>query len=445
METFKLKSIILPAAFLLLAFVVAGSFTASAIERTEVLRRAAEFADHEWECSEENTKASCADNYECDYTPGTYIGLPYDWGGYKTVQQFDEDLENGLAAGSHSKDGVLACTTGLDCSGFVSQCWGAGHNSTSSMHTITDEIDLADIEPGDAFNKAGSHIVLFAYYRPDGVPAYYEAAGGVHKTWLNTTASWASLNGYVTLKYEDIEGEGPADDDDDGPAGTIDDPIIIEKFPFIDDRDTRRAKSREFDEYNCKPGTYEWGGEYIYYFELDDAGVLTASVNCGSGADIDLHVLTALDEDACLERDDKNIEMFLEAGEYYLVADTWTKSDGTEYPGAYHLEVYFDIDSDDDDDNNDNNDNDDDDNDNNDDNDDTKPDAGDTDDDDNNDDDNDNNDDNDEEPTFVDELFESEDCECNVSRTGGGASGLIFLLLAMAAALFAKKRIYGKR
>ena len=45
----------------------------------------------------------------------------------------------------------------------------------------------------------------------------------------------------------------------------------------------------------------------------------------------------------------------------------------------------------------------------------------------------------------VDELFESEDCECNVSRTGGGANNLIFLLLALSAALFARNRYSGKR
>ncbi|GAB4288726.1 MAG: hypothetical protein Kow0090_01120 [Myxococcota bacterium] len=329
----------------LLVSLLAYVSTAGAIERKEALQRAGEFANHEWSCTKANTTADCSASYKSDYCPGTYIGLPYDWGGYKTIPEFDADIAAGQGAGSHSWHGVLECTTGHDCSGFVTQCWRAPHNSTSSMYTITTEIELSEVLPADAFNKAGSHIVLFAFYREDGVPVFYEAAGDANKVWLNSTASWNYLKGYKTIRYTNIEGEAPdlGDDDDtaSGPAGTEDDPIPIEKFPFVDDRNTRKAKSREFDEYNCKPGTYEWGAEFIYFFDLKEEGTISISITDGPDTDVDIHILSSLSEDACLARDDKHIEAFLSAGRYYIVIDTWTDNSGKEYPGSYHLEAYF--------------------------------------------------------------------------------------------------------
>lgn len=47
---------------------------------------------------------------------------------------FDQGIEDGLGAGSYPDDGILDCTVGLNCSGFVSQAWQTGHYTTSSMH-----------------------------------------------------------------------------------------------------------------------------------------------------------------------------------------------------------------------------------------------------------------------------------------------------------------------
>ena len=50
--------------------------------------------------------------------------------------EFDQGIKNGLGAGSYPADGILSCTVGLDCSGFVSQAWAAPHHTTSNLDQI---------------------------------------------------------------------------------------------------------------------------------------------------------------------------------------------------------------------------------------------------------------------------------------------------------------------
>ena len=60
------------------------------------------------------------------------------------------------------------------------------------------------------------------------------------------------------------------------------------------------------------------------------------------GVDVDVHLLSALDASACLARDDTDIRYpDLAPGTYWIIADTWTKADGTQLPGPYHLEARF--------------------------------------------------------------------------------------------------------
>ena len=177
--------------------------TIQAIPRAKVLQNAEAFATHVWHCSEENAKASCSGDWECDWEAGhDYMGLPYDWGGYYTIPQFDEALASGLGAGSHSWHGVLSCTAGLDCSGFVSQSWEAGHHATATMKKISTVIDIGQLKPADAFNMAGVHVVLWVQEGATGGPIFYEAAGTpISKVWYNTTSSWSYLNGYSPIRY----------------------------------------------------------------------------------------------------------------------------------------------------------------------------------------------------------------------------------------------------
>jgi hypothetical protein len=178
---------------------------AEARSRDDVMADAARFTQHGWEMKAANQKGTCTGSYKSDHAIGAQVGLPYAWGGWMTLDEFDKRIAAGSGAGSHSKDGILSCVAGVDCSGFVSQVWKLKQRqSTSTMSTVTKTIKLEDLRPGDALNKAGEHIVLFAGLQADGRPIIYEASGGASRVRM-ATPSWSYLSGYQPVRYTGIE------------------------------------------------------------------------------------------------------------------------------------------------------------------------------------------------------------------------------------------------
>ncbi len=178
--------------------------------REEMLARAKLAAEHTWVCREKNTRATCQQSkpYKSDFKAGeTVQGIAYDWGGMDDPAKYDQKLAEGQAAGSHSRHGVTRCTTGIDCSGFVSFCWKQPQKyGTSNIRQIAGRAKynwFTDLKPGDALNKAGSHIVLFVEYDGNGQPIVYEARGGRGKVVKNTR-TWNQLKGYIPLQYKNV-------------------------------------------------------------------------------------------------------------------------------------------------------------------------------------------------------------------------------------------------
>ncbi|MCB9778578.1 MAG: hypothetical protein H6742_08460 [Alphaproteobacteria bacterium] len=301
------------------------------IDREDVLDNAALFATHPWTMGAANQTASCSASYVSDYSPGqSYRGIPYDWGGWVTTDEYDDALAAGYGAGSHSWHGVLSCTVGVDCSGFVSQAWETSQKyGTATFHQVTHDISSADLLRGDALNDAGSHIVLFAYQSAAGIPIHYEANGAL--VFVDSDQGWSAFSGYTPIRFDEIG--------DDSARGTTSSPHEIDAFPFEDLRWTAGARSDSFDHYSCAPGTDESGPEQLYRFEVATAGTLTVRVSDDDGVDVDIHVLSAADPDACVARDDRELSVDLTPGTWWIAADTWV---GTyEYPGPYLLTATF--------------------------------------------------------------------------------------------------------
>jgi len=205
------------------------------------------------------------------------------------------------------------------------------------MDTIATIIELDDMGPGDAFNKPGSHIVLWLKEGTDGAPLFYEAAGDpVSKVWKNESATWSYLDGYDPIRYDKLL---------DGPGltyGSVLSPYVIDHVPYHHDCDTTLSPHADFDSYSCAPMTDEKGPEVIYVFSAETTGMLTATVEDGAGVDIDIHLLELLDPADCITRDDKSITVQLSPGTYYLVLDTWSNDTDVRYSGPYALDVDFD-------------------------------------------------------------------------------------------------------
>lgn len=307
---------------------------AFAIPREQALDNAARYASHVWRSSADNQYAECTDgDYESDYPPGEYVGLPYDWGGYVTLDEFDDQIADGYGAGSHSWHGILSCTTGVDCSGFVSMVWETDHYSTSTFDSgPTHGISWSAAKRADAFNDAGSHVVLFTHETDAGWPVFYEAAGGAEKVRLNASSGWSYVDGYEPIRFDDIE-DGPV-------SGTEGAPRDITAFPFSDFRWTAGAASDAIDRYACAPETDESGPEVLYRFEAASSGTLQVVVSDDVGVDVDVHVLTAANGDACIARNDSSLSVEVSPGTVWIAVDTWVG--GQEFPGAYVLSASFD-------------------------------------------------------------------------------------------------------
>lgn len=128
------------------------------ITRQEVLRIARSYAEATWQCAEAN-----ANSQWNTLKPGaTYQGVAYNWGGWDTIDAYQAKIKSGAIAGT-TKEIVHQAFAGVDCSGFVSRCWGLTRRrySTYDMHKISNEIAWSDLKPGDIMNKPHSHVRLF--------------------------------------------------------------------------------------------------------------------------------------------------------------------------------------------------------------------------------------------------------------------------------------------
>jgi len=309
--------------------------TAGAISRDEVLVRAQTYSFHPWECENQNVTASCAWGYQSVHAVGQHMGLPYDWGGCMTLLKFDKGLAQGQGAGSYPDDGILDCTVGLDCSGFVSKAWGVGHHTTSSMHQVSHEISFGSVKEADGFNIPGYHVVLFGGKVPGNWPIFYEAIG--YFTQLNAVGGWATVDGFQPIRLDSIQDWAPGSE-----VGTSVAPIQVTQFPYVHNGDTSSSLSDMYDACAASIDKKETGPEVIYELQIPSPGKLTISVQDGPGVDIDVHLYSALDTYHCIARHDSLVEAEnLACGTWYVMADSWCNASGTEYPGPYTLTIEF--------------------------------------------------------------------------------------------------------
>lgn len=177
-------------------------------DRRYALRLGEEYVRHTYVCLPANLSRTdvTAPDGDVVRTPGWLIAgtnarVAYKWGGFSTLMQYDDGLKAGKYSGDINTDGVSSYAVGVDCSGFVSRCWGLTyHSSTSNMPTITTQYaSWDDLKPGDAVHKVG-HVRLFVEKMPNGALRIVEASG---RDWATTYWSYApsDLQGVYTPRY----------------------------------------------------------------------------------------------------------------------------------------------------------------------------------------------------------------------------------------------------
>ena len=163
----------------LLAPVLLAQTPAADEERAAILEVARAYAEHVWKAGPENVLHGEAsdgvhvdtpdaehrdDGWHADGRPN--VGVPYKWGGFDSLADFDAAVAAGRPAGELT-DGVdLAASresVGVDCSGFVARCWGLpGKQSTRSLGQLSYSLEsFDDLLPGDLINKFDAHAMLF--------------------------------------------------------------------------------------------------------------------------------------------------------------------------------------------------------------------------------------------------------------------------------------------
>lgn len=193
----------------------------SSVTRSEALAIGDTYAVHEWSCTSANLTGSSgvtASDGLLIITPswiqvGDNVRVPYKWGGFSTLNQFDDGLLAGKYAGDRytSKSSGSNYAVGVDCSGFVSRCWKLPtHYSTRMMD---DEIAVAyssweDLKPGDAIHRPG-HVRLAVDNNANGMILAVEAAGSSTDWRVNYQIySYTDLSDYTPRYYINMIGPG---------------------------------------------------------------------------------------------------------------------------------------------------------------------------------------------------------------------------------------------
>lgn len=142
---------------------------------------------------------------------GVNTSIPYKWGGWNTIAQFDAGIAAGKLAGDINTSAVdWTYSVGNDCSGYVSICWKTAQKyGTSTIGNVSYQLSsVNDLLPGDATNKSGNHIRLFVEWTNDGKLIQAEATSNGTPGWFTRYYTWtvSGISGYVPIRYNNISG-----------------------------------------------------------------------------------------------------------------------------------------------------------------------------------------------------------------------------------------------
>lgn len=144
-------------------------------------------------------------------------GVPYQWGGFSTIEEFDAGVKAGKAAGdvyTEAKrtlldDAVSTEAVGIDCSGYISRLWKLPRSySTRELPGLCKEISWPSLKPGDILNTHNAHCLLFAGWDDKKRTKLLAYETGCPPSWrvLSHTidVEWLKSLGYKPWRYRGI-------------------------------------------------------------------------------------------------------------------------------------------------------------------------------------------------------------------------------------------------
>lgn len=189
-----------------------NNLTRTSISRSSIIANATSFhTGFSWSCTSANL-APLANWTKPRYinAAGNYTCMPYCWGGFSTTTSFTNGLQNGGRVGNinSASSSWVSGTYGLDCSGYISRCWGlATKYGTWTIQDVSTEIDISDLLQGDALVDYDAHIVLFNGYTQYGDFDLYECTtlNGYDRVAHTTRTVSSMASDYVPIRYDDVQ------------------------------------------------------------------------------------------------------------------------------------------------------------------------------------------------------------------------------------------------
>ncbi|MCP4574005.1 MAG: hypothetical protein GY838_16725, partial [bacterium] len=197
-----------------------GKSAAASVTRAQAVANGDSYVLHQWTAAATNLSVGVETAPDGDLveTPdwivvGTNLQVPYKWGGFDTLAEFDSGIGLGHFAGDIHTDSSSDYARGVDCSGYVSRCWELTSHYTTRMmdDPAYGPITLpyaawADIEAGDAIHRDG-HVRMSVDGLENGSFLVLESAGSATGWRVGySTYTLAELEDYSPRYYIGMEG-----------------------------------------------------------------------------------------------------------------------------------------------------------------------------------------------------------------------------------------------
>ncbi len=312
---------------LLFIFAIVINFSYSQITDTQVLSNAQTYLNHTWTASSDNivVEENCSGNI-VNTPPWVQVGsntsIPYCWGGFSTLNDFDYYLTQGSSAGDDHTDGGWAgsgCAVGLDCSGFVSRCYGLStHYSTAMMDTYTSIFghhnSYNDLRDGDIVNYPHHHVRMIKHINDNGTYEIIEEAfGGGLKRVFEKTYTLSELSSYNPQYLIDMVVT----------SGELDCSDAVTLTCGVSYHGESSTAQSGVDSYGCNDWS-ETGPERVHTITPSTNGPITVTLSNFTG-DLDVFILGACNPAYCLGEVFSDYATYdnAVAGEtYYIVVDS---------------------------------------------------------------------------------------------------------------------------
>ena len=151
-----------------------------------------------WTCHNTFTSTSRGNFFEGKQ----YIGEAYRYGGNDHWKDFLDKVEVQKLQPRQR--------AGIDCSAFVSRCWGLSRQTAFSLDDLSHVIPRDMLKSADILNDRDAHVVLVESLSTDYAVIVRESTGGQIARVVRRSTTWSRYNGYIPRTLVDLSADSAA-------------------------------------------------------------------------------------------------------------------------------------------------------------------------------------------------------------------------------------------